>query len=221
MVPTEGALVRSDSLRHNVRAHGLMREAQRRARAIIDDAHAQAAGLRQAAQAQGYADGLLRATDALARYLAEHVELARRMTQALREHVGVLLHDCVARPDVIAAAMEQAMSTWQPDWYGAELLLPKKLGNLDMLIEHLKARTNGSVTIEYWDGDAILLRAGEHVFELPVDEVVQGGVNTAMGMLPSTHALSEAIAGECSAHIAAMLGGGKPADDTLKTEESR
>lgn len=221
-VPEDGAIVRREVLRNQVRAHALTREAQRRARDIVEEAQAQADAIARRAQAHGYASGLVASADALADYLASHAELATRIREAAAREAEALLRDCISRPDVIDAALQQTLAERVDAKWCVEVLLPNGLAHLERPIERMSESRDGQIPIQYWDGDAILLRAGEHVFELSVADAVNDGVDKVMGKLPSTYALSGAHAQACRERIAALLGEmstGRVADGAPHEEE--
>ena len=136
-IAIDGVLIRGSLLQNNARADDLIRQARRRARRIVEDAQEQAADAMRRASARGYADGLVAVAEVLAQYLAAHVELAERIRSATIERTAALLRNCLSRPDVIEAAMLDALPTRDDAQRGAELLLPQKLGDMDVLAEEL------------------------------------------------------------------------------------
>jgi len=220
-IAIDGVLIRGSLLQNNARADGLLRHARRRARDIVDDARKRAVDAARVACAQGYADGLIGAAEALARYLAAHVELAERIESEAAERTSALLHGCLTRPDVIAAALLDAPPVPEHGFGSAELLLPRKLGDMDALVERLRARVGGLLTVQQWDGEAVLLRAGEQVLELPVEDVATEGAEQVMSAMPAIYAASGAIASECRERLAAVLRGIGASDDATVEEKQR
>ncbi|AJY09297.1 hypothetical protein K6W16_20000 [Burkholderia dolosa] len=220
-IATDGVLIRGSLLQNNARANDLIRHARRRAHQIVDDAQKQAAETMRVASAQGYADGLVAVAEELARYLAAHVELAERIRSATVERTTALLRDCLGRPDVIAAAMLDALPAREDGLGRAELLLPRKLGDMDALVEQFQARFGDAIAVQQWDGDAVLLRVGENVLELSIDAVAAEGAAQVMSAIPSIYAESDGIAAECRERLAAVLRGIGASKDAARKEKQR
>ncbi|VWC74685.1 hypothetical protein [Burkholderia contaminans] len=220
-IAIDGVLIRGSLLQNNARADDLIRQARRRARRIVEDAQEQTADAMRRASARGYADGLVAVAEALAQYLAAHVELAERISSATIKRTAQLLRNCLSRPEVIAVAMLDALPARDDAQWGAELLLPQKLGDMNVLVEQLRARVGDAITVQQWDGQAVLLRAGEHVVELSIEDVVADGVEQAMAAIPSIYAESDAIACECRERLAAVLRGIGASEDAACEEKQR
>ncbi|WP_434656653.1 oxygen-regulated invasion protein OrgB [Pseudomonas sp. R3-56] len=158
------------------RRHALQREAQRRAREYIEQAHRDVEAVHAKAFQQGYAEGILRATGHLADALLEAQTLALQLREELARAAGEVLSQALSSPHWLDEMLERWLQAQLPDDSDAvlHLLLPlhcRSRGN--ELLGHLRERWSGRLSLEYHAQERYVLRLADQLLEFNVDAVRQ------------------------------------------------
>ncbi|WP_434601352.1 oxygen-regulated invasion protein OrgB [Pseudomonas sp. Z4-7] len=158
------------------RRHALQREAQRRAREYIEQAHRDVEVVHANAFQQGYAEGILRATGHLAEALLEAQTLAFQLRKDLSRAAGEMLSQALSSPHWLDEMLERWLQAQLPDDSDPVLylLLPlhcRSLGN--ELLGHLRERWSGRLSLEYHAQERYVLRLADQLLEFDVEAARQ------------------------------------------------
>ncbi|SDD38077.1 hypothetical protein SAMN05216345_108180 [Cupriavidus sp. YR651] len=208
ILPEEGIVIRSRQLHADQGARALIHEARRRARGIVEQAEENALTLRQSAVSHGHLEGLRRAAGMLVEYLCMHGEIVDHWKERMRCELRAVLEQALARPEVLLSAVEQAMAGQSlADEHRVEVLLPRSMTLDENLVrERLTAHgANLSIHIRSWDGQDLLLRAGDHVTEIAVGGFIDRAVRLTLDRLSPIHAACAQLADEYRARMAGVF----------------
>ncbi|WP_434629618.1 oxygen-regulated invasion protein OrgB [Pseudomonas sp. Z1-29] len=158
------------------RRHAMQREAQRRAREYIEQAHRDVEAVHAKAFQQGYAEGILRATGHLADALLEAQTLAFQLRKDLARAAGEVLSQALSSPHWLDEMLECWLQAQLPDDSDAvlHLLLPlhcRSRGN--ELLGHLRERWSGRLSLEYHAQERYVLRLADQLLEFDVEAARQ------------------------------------------------
>lgn len=153
----------------------LQQQAQGWARECVDQANSGAEGIRAHAFQQGYAEGILRAAEDLARGLLESQSLGEQLRRDLAQASRQLLGDALSRGEWLDEMLER----WLADQSShadtvLQVLLPvrcKSQGN--DLRQRLQAIWPGALVLEYQPQERYVLRLGDQLLEFDIEASCQ------------------------------------------------
>ena len=153
------------------RRHTLQRQAQRWARDCIDQARHDAEAIHAEAFQQGYAEGILRATEHLANGLLESQVLGQQLQKDLAQAAHGLLAEALNRPEWLDEMLERWLAT-QPGESDAvlQVLLPthcRSQGN--DLRERLRKLWSGELVLDYHPQERYVVRLADQLLEFDVE----------------------------------------------------
>ncbi|MNQ96265.1 Oxygen-regulated invasion protein OrgB [compost metagenome] len=153
------------------RRHTLQRQAQRWARDCIDQARCDAEAVRAQAFQQGYAEGILRATEHLANGMLESQALGLQLRRDLVQAAHGLLAEALSRPEWLDEMLERWLATQSVD-SGAvlQVLLPlhcRSRGN--DLRERLRNLWSGELVLDYHAQERYVVRLADQLLEFDIE----------------------------------------------------
>lgn len=149
------------------RRSALQRQAQRRARDCVDQARRDAEAIQARAFQDGYAEGILRATEHLASSLLESQALGLQLRTDLGQAARELLGQALSRPEWLDEMLERWLVD-QPGGTGAvlQVLLPlhcRSRGN--ELRERLCRLWSGELVLDYHPQERYVVRLADQLLE--------------------------------------------------------
>jgi hypothetical protein len=153
------------------RRHALQLEAQRRARECVEQARREAEAVHALAFQQGYAEGILRASEHLADALLKTQALGLQLRNDLARAAGDLLGQALSRPEWLDEMLERWLAG-QPGDSGAvlHLLLPLHCRpRSQALRESMGKRWSGELILEYHPQERYVLRLADQLLEFDVE----------------------------------------------------
>ncbi|NVZ62523.1 invasion protein OrgB [Pseudomonas gingeri] len=153
------------------RCRALERQAQRRARQLIDQAQAQVEAIQATAFAEGYSEGMIQAAVDLARSLCESQRLAGQlhgqMAAAVRQLLGHLLDDARWFEEMLEHWLAGQADTAQ---LTLQILLPARCRDrAGALREHLGRLGVSSVKFELAAQERYVVRLADQLFEFDLE----------------------------------------------------
>ncbi|KAF3999349.1 hypothetical protein [Glaciimonas immobilis] len=208
--PEEGVLVRGSYLQNNSKSSNLLAEARRRAKILVAAAQIEAQQLRQQAQSEGYAEGIIQVAGELIAYLSRHTALAASMQACLEEKMRTLLLGCVNNPEVVIGLFEESILQENlKNKLDVNFVLPESFRSSHRsLVARLRPYFDGDIHIEYHQEIRFVLRLGEHVSEFSPDDFVSLASSRLMSELPAAYMQSHAIKEECRLRLAQIFESG-------------
>lgn len=157
------------------RRSALQRQAQRRARECVDQARRDAEAVHARAFQDGYAEGILRATEHLASGLLESQALGLQLRSDLAQAARELLAQALSRPEWLDDMLERWLIE-QPGGTGAvlQVLLPlhcRSRGN--ELRERLCRLWSGELVLDYHPQERYVVRLADQLLEFDVETTRQ------------------------------------------------
>ena len=165
-IPTRQPLVALDGVllpRAQLRAQrqALQQQAWERARQLLRQAQRRAAAIRQQAAALGYAQGLLSALQAAATQLDDAQRLQRQLRAGLAEQAHAMLAATFEHPDALLLALDDWLERSAQPPPTLQLRLPSTWQQqLPQLRQLLEQRWNGALQIVCSEQPRLLLRCG-------------------------------------------------------------
>jgi hypothetical protein len=153
------------------RRRRLQLEAQRRARDCMEQAHREAEAVHAHAFQQGYAEGILRASEHLADALLKTQALGLQLRNDLARAAGDLLGQALSRPEWLDEMLERWLAGQAGD-SGAvlHLLLPLHCRpRSQALRESMGKRWSGELILEYHPQERYVLRLADQLLEFDVE----------------------------------------------------
>ncbi|WP_339504450.1 oxygen-regulated invasion protein OrgB [Pseudomonas sp. RL_105y_Pfl2_101] len=199
------------------RRHALQLEVQRRARDCTEQAHREAEAVHAHAFQQGYAEGILRASEHLADALLKTQTLGLQLRNALAQAAGELLGQALRRPEWLDEILERWLAG-QPGDPGAvlHLLLPLHCRARGLeLRESLGKRWAGELILEYHPQDRYVLRVGDQLLEFDVEasrERLEPRLLASLAHLPETVRLLDQASRQALADVYAGFADSAPTD---------
>ncbi|NWD04189.1 invasion protein OrgB [Pseudomonas gingeri] len=153
------------------RCRALERQAQRRARQLIDQAQVQVEAIQATAFAEGYAEGVIQAVVDLARGLCESQRLASQlrgqMVEAVRQLLGHLLEDSRWFDEMLEDWLAGQADTAR---MALQILLPEGCrSRVGALREHLERLGVSSVRFEFEEQERYVVRLADQLFEFDLE----------------------------------------------------
>jgi len=173
------------------RCRALERQAQRRARELLDEAQDQVEAIQEAAFAEGYGQGLVQAAVDLARGLCESQRLAGQLHRQMAEAVRQLLKHLLDDPRWFDEMLEHWLAEQvDPPQMTLQVLLPQRCRRrVAVLREKLAQTAVASVTFEFSEQERYVVRLGEQLFEFelePAREQLAPRVLSQLAALPDS-----------------------------------
>ncbi|MCL6702954.1 oxygen-regulated invasion protein OrgB [Pseudomonas sp. T1.Ur] len=199
------------------RRHRLQLEAQRRARECVEQAHREAEAVHAQAFQQGYAEGILRASEHLADGLLKSQTLGLQLRNDLVRVAGDLLGQALNRPEWLDEMLERWLAG-QPGDSGTvlHLLLPvycRPRG--PALRESLSRQWAGELILEYHLQDRYVLRLADQLLEFDVEatrERLAPRLLASLANLPETVRVLDQISRQALAQVCASFIDSVPTD---------
>lgn len=199
------------------RRQRLQLEAQRRARACVEQAHRDAEALHARAFQQGYAEGILRATE----HLADGLLKSQRLGLQLRSDLALAARDLLAQALSHPQWLDEMLERWLAGQAGdsgavLHLLLPlhcRPRGNA--LRERLRTRWPGELILEYHPQDRYVLRLADQLLEFDVEatrERLVPRLLASLANLPETVRLLDQASRQALADMCASFTDFAPTD---------
>jgi hypothetical protein len=153
------------------RRSALQHQAQRRARDCVDQARRDAEAIHARAFQDGYAEGILRATEHLASGLLESQTLGLQLRTDLAQAARELLGQALSRPEWLDDMLERWLVE-QPGGTGAvlQVLLPlhcRSRGN--ELRERLCRLWSGELVLDYHPQERYVVRLADQLLEFDIE----------------------------------------------------
>ncbi|AWY43605.1 oxygen-regulated invasion protein OrgB [Pseudomonas putida] len=149
----------------------LQHQARRWARECVDQARRDAEAIHAQAFQEGYAEGILRATEHLASGLLESQALGRRLREDLAQAARDLLAQALSRPEWLDEMLERWLRDQQHDTDAVlQVLLPvhcRSLGN--ELHERLSRFWPGDLVLDYHSQERYVVRLADQLLEFDVE----------------------------------------------------
>lgn len=201
------------------RRRRLQLEAQRRARECVEQAHCDAQAVHAQAFQQGYAEGILRASEHLAEGLLNSQTLGLQLRNDLARAAGDLLGQALSRPEWLAEMLERWLAG-QPGDSGAvlHLLMPthcRPRGHA--LRESVGRRWNGELILEYHPQDRYVLRLADQLLEFDVEatrERLAPRLLAGLANLPETVRALDEASRQALAEVCSSFTDSVPTDPT-------
>jgi hypothetical protein len=157
------------------RRSALQRQAQRRARDCVDQARRDAEAVRARAFQDGYAEGILRATEHMASGLLESQALGLQLRTDLVQAARELLGQALSRPEWLDDMLERWLVE-QPGGTGAvlQVLLPlhcRSRGN--ELRERLCRLWSGELVLDYHPQERYVVRLADQLLEFDIETTLR------------------------------------------------
>lgn len=190
------------------RRHALQIEAQRRARECVEQARHDAQALHAQAFQQGYAEGILRATEHLADGLLKSQALGQQLHNELARAAHDLLAQALSQPQWLDDMLERWLATRATDPSAVlHVLLPRHCHPRGHeLRDNLRKQWAGELILEYHSQERYVLRLADQLLEFDVGTVQErlgprlmasvAGLPDAVRSLD--RAASQALANLCS-----------------------
>ncbi|WP_458130705.1 oxygen-regulated invasion protein OrgB [Pseudomonas sp. R3-41] len=193
------------------RRHALQLEAQRRARECVEQALRDAEAVHAQAFRQGYAEGILRASEHLADALLRTQTFGLQLRNDLARAASDLLGQALSRPEWLDEMLERWLAGQAGD-SGAvlHLLLPLHCRpRSQALRESLGRQRAGELIVEYHPQDRYVLRLADQLLEFDAEttrERLESRLLASIANLPATvrsldQASRQALADVCASFI--------------------
>ncbi|AEV61826.1 protein OrgB [Pseudomonas ogarae] len=199
------------------RRQRLQLEAQRRARECLEQAHRDVEAVHAQAFQQGYAEGVLRASEDLADGLLNSQTLGLQLRNDLARAAGDLLGQALSRPEWLDEILERWLAG-QAGESGAvlHLLLPVHCRPRGQALrESVGRRWNGELILEYHPQDRYVLRLADQLLEFDVEatrERLVPRLLASLANLPETVRLLDQASRQALADMCASFTDFAPTD---------
>ncbi|MBC3382527.1 oxygen-regulated invasion protein OrgB [Pseudomonas sp. SWRI179] len=197
--------------------HRLQLEAQRRARECVQQAHCDAQAVHAQAFQQGYAEGILRASEHLADALLRTQTFGLQLRNDLARAAGDLLGQTLNRPEWLDEMLERWLAG-QPGDSGAvlHLLLPLHCRPRGPALRETLGRCwTGELIVEYHPQDRYVLRLADQLLEFDVEasrERLVPRLLASLANLPETVRLLDQASRQALADVYASFTDFAPTD---------
>ncbi|VVP32768.1 hypothetical protein PS865_04449 [Pseudomonas fluorescens] len=199
-------LVSAVDIHANRQCRLLLDEAQRRAKACVREAEAQAKAIRAHALQQGYTEGVLRAAHDIGDLLVRSQTLTHRLHEQVTTKVTALLGDLLMDRRTLESLIRRWYERHQSKQHGGlELYLPMPLKLHHARIrKSLKAAGTEEVVVHYHAAQRYMFRLGDQVVELDIPDAqkrLTGQLLAQLEELPAAVRTLDESARECLAHL--------------------
>ncbi|CAH0213856.1 oxygen-regulated invasion protein OrgB [Pseudomonas brassicacearum] len=209
------------------RRHRLQREAQRRARECVEQAQRDVEAVHAQAFQQGYAEGVLRASEHLADGLLKSQALGLQLRNDLARAARDLLAQALSHPQWLDEMLERWLARQSGDSgdSGAilHLLLPvhcRPRGHA--LRERLRTRWSGELMLEYHPQERYVLRLADQLLELDVEntrERLESRLLASIAHLPAAVRSLDQASMQALKDLCSSFAGPTPIDSTKAHDE--
>ncbi len=149
-------------------------QAQRRARACVEQARGEAEDIRAQAFSEGYASGIVRAAQDLANGLLGSRALGLQLREDLARVARELLRDVLVRGEWLDEMLERWLAEQSDTRVPLQVLLPERCKSQGpALRERLQALWSGALVFDYRPEERYVFRLADQLLEFDLNAVCQ------------------------------------------------